>query len=659
VSGSAPLRARLAAWSPGNSLRGRLVVLICAIISVILSGQAIVGLAGEVTELDARVATRGTVLAQSAAAMAAAHMTSDVPDRFAPLIEQLRRSVDLVEAAVVDREGRILGHDDPARIGTHDPSPLMSGMGVRAPIRGLMHLFDEKADYRVAAPIMRDEQVLGFVRLHYRSDEVSRRAVFIVSATAGWAFLWLLIGATVSTLYVRHITRPMIALTEAAGLISIDRLDDVRLAATDEPDELSTLQRAFVHLVDALRAQRLENARLLEQVLGLNADLQVRVDSVTADLRAAHDHLESVVGALEEGVLSCDPAGVIRSVNAGLGRQLGGLSTPRPGDPITVLLPGAGEAVRAVLEQTLAGGHGVSLTLSAREPATAVMPDGAVREIALRFAPIVAADGVPLGAVVTVNDETERRRFEQQLRRQDRLVSLGTLAAGLAHELGNHMHIIQGFAKILQKRMPADAEHREDVDAIAEENARAVHLLRRFLQFARPDEGARAPHDLHALVREALSFCRVELKAAGVTIDDRLAPPETPGPEIICDARLLQQAFINLCLNAGDAMRGRPERRLTISCDDAGAHGQGAVALRFADTGPGVPEGLRERIFDPFFTTKSTGTGLGLSITAQIIAAHEGRLSLESVEDRGATFTVTLPRGRSRPPAELDPEEVP
>ncbi len=651
------LRARLAAWSPGNSLRGRLVVLICAIISVILTGQAIVGLAGEVTELDARVATRGTVLAQSAAAMAADHMASTAPDRFTPLIEQLRRSVELVEAAVVDREGLILGHDDPERVGRHDPSLLMSGMGVRAPIRGLMHLFDEKADYRVAAPIMRDAEVLGFVRLHYRSDEVSRRAVFIVSATAGWAFLWLLIGATVSTLYVRHITRPMTALTEAAGLISADRLDAVHLASTDEPDELSTLQRAFVHLVGALRAQRAENARLLDEVLGLNTDLQARVDAVTADLRAAHDHLESVVGALEEGVLSCDAVGTIRSVNAGLHRQLDGLAVPAPGAPLDTLLPGAAAALRAALSDTVGSGHGISLTLTVEEPAAEGTREAAERHFALRFAPIVGSDGTTRGAVVTVNDETERHRFEQQLRRQDRLVSLGTLAAGLAHELGNHMHIIQGFAKILQKRMPADAPLREDVDAIAEENTRAVHLLRRFLQFARPDEGARAPHDLHALVREALSFCRVELKAAGVSVDDHLGPPEAPGPEIVCDARLLQQAFINLCLNAGDAMRGRPERRLTITCDSAGA-GQRAT-VRFTDTGPGVPEVLHDRIFDPFFTTKSTGTGLGLSITAQIIAAHAGRLTLESAEGRGATFLVSLPLRPSRPPVETAPEEAP
>ena len=243
------------------------------------------------------------------------------------------------------------------------------------------------------------------------------------------------------------------------------------------------------------------------------------------------------------------------------------------------------------------------------------------------------------GGVLTFWDETERRRLDDTLRRQDRLASLGTLAAGLAHELGNHMHIIQGFAKVLLKRLAPDAEIRDDLEAIHEENRRAVDLLRRFLQFARPEDGRFLDAEVGALVRESLSFCRVELRAAGVTVEDHTADSGEAPQTIRCDPHLLQQVFINLALNAADAMRERPDRRLVVT-QLATA---GGVEISFRDSGQGVPLGLRDRIFDPFFTTKPTGTGLGLAIAARIITAHGGRLSLFSEPGAGATFVVALP----------------
>ncbi len=619
-----------------GSLAGRLVVIVCAIISVILFGQAVVGLSGEVTELDARVATRGTLLAQAAANAAEPAFERDEPGRFDMVISQLQRSLDVVEASIVDRDGRILCHSQPAKVGQVDPIAGVGSFGMQAPLRGLMHLFDESADYRVIAPVQRGDRLLGFVRLHYHSSEVSERAVFIVGATGGWAMLWLLIGGTAATLYVRHITRPLMRLTEAAQALTDDRLDAVDLTRMERSeagaaDEVLTLQRAFRHLVMSLRAERAENATLLDQVQTLNTHLQDRVDEVTADLRGAHDHLTAVVGALEEGVLSCTVDGEIVQVNDAVARHLEGISRPQHGLHIGALVPSAEARLRRTFEEVMEHGRAASLEVEA--PVA-----GRTRILALRIVPMRGQRRVPNGGVVTVRDETEARMLEGQLRRQDRLVSLGTLAAGLAHELGNHMHIIQGFANVLVKRLPAESEFHEDALAIHEENRRAVQLLRRFLQFARPDEGNFVDADLAVLAREALSFCRVELKAAGVTVEDRIG--DTPRP-IVCDPHLLQQVFINLSLNAGDAMREQPERRLVVSLTDA-ADAPG-YALGFADSGPGVPPELRDRIFDPFFTTKSTGTGLGLAIASRIITAHRGRLTLSSPPGGGAVFTVALP----------------
>ncbi len=245
--------------------------------------------------------------------------------------------------------------------------------------------------------------------------------------------------------------------------------------------------------------------------------------------------------------------------------------------------------------------------------------------------------------MITVQDETEQRRMETQLRRNDRLISLGTIAAGLAHELGNHMHIINGFSTMLLGALAPDSPHREDVRAIYEENEAAVELLRRFLQFARPGGGALQRVPVDDVVRRSLEVCGLELRKQGVRLEERLG---LPGVEIDCEGQLLQQVLINLVFNAIDAMEGRPEKRLTVASQTTP---RGCVAVEVTDTGIGIPEALQDRVFDPFFTTKDAkGTGLGLSIAHQIVDGHGGRLTVRSDVGVGTTFTVALPRPETR-----------
>ncbi len=311
-----------------NSLRWRLVFIICVIISVILFGQALLGLSGEVAELDSHVSDKATILAQSFAAAAEGILDGRAHERFEPLVDRLRRSVDLVEAAIVDRQGRVLFHTDRGELGRVRSLPLATAFGFSQPARGIGDIFSDDVVYQASAPILRGPRVLGYVHLRFRSPEVGERAIFIVVATAGWAMLWLLIGATSATVYVRHITEPLATLTENAEALAEDRLDEVTLLPPEGDDELATLQRAFAHLTDGLRSERAENARLLETVRALNQRLQQRVVEVSEDLQHAHRHLEAVLGALEQGVVSCTSDGEIVQINAGTLQQLAGFGRP-------------------------------------------------------------------------------------------------------------------------------------------------------------------------------------------------------------------------------------------------------------------------------------------------------------------------------------------
>lgn len=663
---SPPGPARRRRRWPMGGLRWRLVFILCVIITMILFGQAVLGLSGEVAELDGRVATQATILAQSFAAAAEGLVDGDVAERFGPLLEKLERAVDLVEAVVVDRHGRVLAHTDPVRVGEVLADADTTAFGSPQPDRGWRGLFTGDALYRASAPMLRGTRVLGYVHLAYRSSEVADRAVFIVVATTGWAMVWLLIGGVVATLYVRHITEPLAQLTEVAEALGADRLDAVDLVAREGEDEVSTLQQAFVHLVESLRAERTENARLLETVQGLNERLQQRVVEVSADLRRAHEHLESVIGALEEGVVSCTPDGTVVQVNAGARKQLAGLGEPRSGASVASLL-GDGEALLEAVRDVVASGEARRIELSPR-PASADAHGGAVeetrdrasggtvatppRQLVFQLYPMGGAPGAVSGVVITVVDETERRQIEVQLRRNDRLISLGTIAAGLAHELGNHMHIIHGFSGMLLERMDADDPRTRDVRTIHDENAHAVELLHRFLQFARPGAGTLRPAGIDALVQRSVEVCGLELRKHRITVVDALT---VPGAQVECDGHLLQQVFINLILNAVDAMKSVRERRLGVSSRivPAGVPGGAAcVEIAVRDTGCGVPKALLDRIFDPFFTTKdAAGTGLGLSIAHQTVDGHGGRLTVQSEEGVGTTFVVCLPLSGGEPGA--------
>ncbi len=208
--------------------------------------------------------------------------------------------------------------------------------------------------------------------------------------------------------------------------------------------------------------------------------------------------------------------------------------------------------------------------------------------------------------------------IEEQLRRADRLSALGELSAGMAHEIRNPLGSIRGTAEILRDGMAAGDPRSEFAAILIQEVDRLNRVVQDFLEFARPAESGRSAVDLNALLQELIVLTRQPARSGGVKVEF------TAGeiPLVKADREQLRQAFLNLILNAFQAMPAGGVLNLATNRSDD------RVRLRFRDSGVGIPADHLERIFNPFFTTRSEGTGLGLAIVHRIIQGHGGRIEV-------------------------------
>ncbi|MEQ1689812.1 MAG: GAF domain-containing protein [Gemmatimonas sp.] len=268
--------------------------------------------------------------------------------------------------------------------------------------------------------------------------------------------------------------------------------------------------------------------------------------------------------------------------------------------------------------------------------------DGTEFPALVTFSPLLAQEGDTLGQVVSVRNCTADRLLEQQLRDTEKMIALGGLVAGVAHEINNPLTCISAFAQILLTE-PLVGEQRESVELIKQETDRASGVIRDLLIFARKSEQRIGPVDLSDLIDQTLRLRAYPLRNSGIRVvcEGMQALPAVSG-----DRQTLQQVLINLISNAEDAMSESGERVLTVSTCVTGDH----VAMSVRDTGRGMLPDQRRRIFEPFFTTKPSGvgTGLGMSVGFGIVQAHGGDIDVQSVPGVGTTVTVTLPMHQTR-----------
>jgi len=256
--------------------------------------------------------------------------------------------------------------------------------------------------------------------------------------------------------------------------------------------------------------------------------------------------------------------------------------------------------------------------------------------------PFQGRQGRGVGVVHVLRDVTEERELRQQMLQAQKLSALGELVAGVAHELNNPLTGILGFSHLLLRKGP-DAHVREDLEKIANEARRAARIVRNLSAFARRPAHpglVRRSVDVGAILGKTIELRAYQLRVQGIEVEVQVADDL---PRTAADPDELQQVFLNLINNAEQAMAGQKSpKRLTLR---GFRRENGAIGLEFRDTGPGLPDELRDRIFDPFFTTKESGrgTGLGLSVCYGIIRGHGGTIAASGNPDGGAVLTIELP----------------
>src|SRR6185503_5517671 len=412
---------------------------------------------------------------------------------------------------------------------------------------------------------------------------------------------------------------PCISQTGATAVLSLGRKH------SNEP--LNSEDMALLAAVAAQMATALENARLYRQL---------HVKAIELDRLRAFN--ENILESLDNGLLVVDLHDKVVRWNTALETLYGVSRSAAAGRAIDDLFDGpCVEAIRAARRDSPTGAvlSRVPLHCRGAKVGRTLIVNCAV--VPLRTA--VTADASAEGTVVILEDVTSRVQFEEQLQISEKMASIGLLAAGVAHEVNTPLTGISSFTQMLLEGADPDDPRTRLLEKIERQTFRAAKIVNGLLNLSRPASNAaadRGPVDLNAVVNDVLTLLEHQLETGKVKIrrDQSAQALVVDGVE-----HKLQQVFLNLFLNARDAMPRGGWLSIATRIESSQA------VVEVADTGSGIPSEHLARIYDPFFTTKSIGqgTGLGLSIAYGIVREHQGTIQCDSAMGQGTKFTMSLP----------------
>jgi two-component system, NtrC family, sensor kinase len=389
---------------------------------------------------------------------------------------------------------------------------------------------------------------------------------------------------------------------------------------------------------DFLSSEDIELLETLSGYLGIaiqNGRLYASLQQKAAEYERLKDFNENIVESINVGVMALDMEDRIESWNAQM--------------EVMYALP-RWQALTQTLETIFPTEFVEEFNRIRQEPGIRNLykfrlktPAGEIRTVNVALAPLVTRKFEVIGRLLIVDDITDRVELEAQLSQADKLSSIGLLAAGVAHEVNTPLAVISSYTQMLSKQLQGDPQKSGVLEKIIRQTFRASEIVNNLLNFSRTSGTEIGDVDVNKVIGDTLALLEHQFKVSKVEVENSLTPRLSP---IQGNAGRLQQVFLNLFLNAKDAMPGGGKLRVATSNGES-------VCVSVSDTGSGIaPENI-QRIYDPFFTTKTSlregqprGTGLGLSVTYGIIQEHAGKIRVESHPGAGTTFTLDFPLSR-------------
>jgi len=616
----------------GKQIAG--VTAIVGVVVLVLSGLYVSGLAQIVLRGSL---TRGQLLSNAIFHRARAVVT-DSPDPYAALradpglrsiLESSIYGESVTEASILDAAGIVIASSDPARVGLAraDRADLAT-LPDQSPFRQLSVIYSQEGQtLEVRQPMMLGDQAFGAIRIGVSTLLMRQELNAALRPAVITAAVSLAVAVFVAALLAQLLLRPIHVIR--GGL---SRLGQGEFGVTlDLPpgDEFGELGTFFNTMSQQLSADR-------TALVGQNA------------------HLQSAVEHLEDAVALFNPAGELLFSNPAMQGTLPGAGI---GQSVAALLP-ADHPYRALVEETLA-------VKRSRGPLQVTLGE----DVLLMTHAIVGTDQGLVGVLLVSRNLASLSRVQSTLAYSRKLVALGRLTAGLAHEVRNPLNAMMIHLELLRTKIrqgamsaeprpepvaasraiiglnqivqepgfgPVAAGALQHVEVIEGEIRRLEEVVQGFLKFTRPEDLRLQPVNVRAIFEEIVPVIEPEARAGHVKVV--LEAPASL-PEVQGDGAMLRQAFLNLAINACQAMPKGGTLRL--ACAPAP---RGRVEVRIEDTGTGIRPADLEKIFDLYYTTKEHGTGIGLSMVYRIVQMHDGEIEVQSTPGRGTTFRILLPR---------------